>query len=238
MTVAVVKLAVIAFKVAPVAEAKSRRPETDRDVPVAPVNPRLVTVPKVANKLVEVVLVPVALVHVRFVASKELKDSGFTTDRLVKVADVPTRVFTERLVMVELVEMRLVMVPVVAEKVLREVIPVAARLVVVTLVDVTSPNVPFQRFVPDPKEKARSVVGTRLELTVPETMRVEVTVAFEALKPPKRESVAVANDPLAVTEARVSDSEVRKPLHPTPFERQMPVPLIVAVVKFARSAKR
>jgi len=107
--------------------------------------------------------------------------------------------------------------------------------VVVTETEVTAPNSAFQRLVALPKEKARSVVGMRLEDTVPDTVSVEVTVAFDALKPPNKESVAVANEPRAVTEARVSVSAVIKPLQPTPLERQMPVPLTVAVAKLARS---
>lgn len=144
--------------------------------------------------MVLVVFVPVALVQTMLVKLK-----GLRTERLVKVAEVPTSVFTERLVMVELVEMRLVMVPVEAEKVFREVSPVTARLVVVTLVEVTSPSVAFQRLVAFPRLKARSVVGTRLEPTVPDTMRVLVTVAFDAEKPPKSERVVVVNAPRSVT---------------------------------------
>jgi hypothetical protein len=167
------------------------------------------------------------LVHVRLVTSRAVKDRGFVTDRLVKVADVPTMVFTERVVMVEEAAVRA----------LRDVIPVTARLVVVTLVDVTSPNVAFQRLVADPRLNARSVVGTRFEFTVPETMRVEVTVAFEEVNPPNSERVVVVKAPRFVTDWRVSASAPADG-HPTPFDRQIPCPATVAVAKVPTSAYR
>lgn len=46
----------------------------------------------------------------------------------------------------------------------------------------------------------------RFEDTVPETVRVEVTVALLVVKPPSRVRVAVATDPLFVTERSVSAS--------------------------------
>lgn len=46
----------------------------------------------------------------------------------------------------------------------------------------------------------------RFEDTVPETMRVEVTVRFEVMAPPRSVRVAVATDPLFVTERSVSAS--------------------------------
>jgi hypothetical protein len=95
MTVAVVKFAVMALRVVPVADAKSRRPETERLVPVAPVNPRLETVPKEANRLVDVVLVPVALVHVRLVGLKlvanRLVNDPCVANAFVEVTEVNTR---------------------------------------------------------------------------------------------------------------------------------------------------
>ena len=83
---------------------------------------------------------------------------------------------------------------------------VANKFVVVTLTLVTDPKEAFQRREGEPSEKERSEVGMRLEETVPETVRVPVTVAFDAVKPPNSESVLVANDPRAETVARVSDS--------------------------------
>ena len=70
-----------------------------------------------------------------------------------------------------------------------------------------------------PKEKARSVVGMRFEETVPETVRVEVTVRVETFAPPKSESVVVVNAPRFVTIWRVSVSVVAGQL--VPSARQM-----------------
>lgn len=79
--------------------------------------------------------------------------------------------------------------------------PVARRFVVVTV-----PKLPFQRSDGVPRLKRRSVVGLRLDETVPETVRVEVTVALFVVNPPRRVSVAVALEPRLVTLARVSAS--------------------------------
>jgi len=106
---------------------------------------------------------------------------------------------------------------------------VAKRFVDVELVEVVFPKYPFHRFVTLPRLKARSVVGMRFEETVPETVRVEVTVRVEALAPPKRESVVVVKAPRLETIWRVSDSVVAG--QPTPFARQIFCPITVAVAK-------
>lgn len=98
-----------------------------------------------------------------------------------------------------------------AAKRLVEEAVVAKRLVEVAFVVVlltieTSPKAPFQRNEGVPSEKVRSVVGVRFEDTVPETVSVEVTVALLVVKPPSKESVAVATEPRLVTERRVSAS--------------------------------
>ena len=219
--------------------------------------------------MVEVVFVPVAFVQVMSVTFKGPVRMRFAivavvADKVVAVAEPVTKELVARFEMVELEEMRFVMVPVVAEMVFAVMsvadsddtpkfvmVPKEAnKLVVVTEVAVTEPNSAFQRLVAFPSEKARSVVGIKLELTVPETTRVEVTVRvlavvppsrsvapvavrLEVVRPPKRDRASLVVAPRAVTLASVSASAVT--VHPTPFERQMPMPPTVAVAKLARS---
>lgn len=74
----------------------------------------------------------------------------------------------------------------------------------IRLVVVTVPKLPFQRRTGVPSENVRSVVGVKLDETVPETVSVEVTVALLVEKPPRSVSVAVATAPRFVTMAKVS----------------------------------
>jgi hypothetical protein len=216
----------------------------------------------VAYKFVLVVLVPVAFTQVMSVRLSGPVRMRFVivavvAANVVAVADPVVMELVVRFVMVDEVARRFVMVPVVA---LRLVTPrlvifekVANKLVVVTDTDVTDPKDAFQRLVAFPRENARSVVGMRFELTVPETMRVLVTVRVlavaplrmrtvpvvvrsEVVSPPNKERASEVVAPRAVTEARVSASGVTT--QPTPFERQMPMPPTVAVAKFAASAYR
>lgn len=85
---------------------------------------------------------------------------------------------------------------------------VPTRLVVKRLVVVTVPKLPFQRSEGVPSEKVRSVVGIKFEDTVPETVRVDVTVMLFTMAPPRRFKVAVATEPRFVTERRLSISVV------------------------------
>ena len=217
-----------------------------------------------AYKFVLVVLTPVAFTQVMSVRLRGPVKIRFSMVavvalNVVAVADPVTKELVVRFVMVDEEESRFVMVPVEA---VRFVTPrfvifekVANKLVVVTETVVTDPRLAFQRLVAFPRENARSEVGMRFELTVPVTRSVLVTVRVLAVaplsrrtvpvvvrslvvRPPNNWTVAVANDPRAVTEARVSDSADRKPLQPTPFERQMPMPATVAVAKLAESAYR
>lgn len=187
----------------------------ERFTPVAEVNPKLAE-----KRFVLVVFVPVAFIQTRFVTLSELNTEGLNTDKFVNVALVPINVFTERLVMEELVETKLATVPVDAVNVLNPASPVTARFVVVTLVDVTFPRLAFQRFVALPRLNARSVVGTRFDETVPETISVEVTVRSETLAPPNKLSVVVVNEPRLVTDCSVSTSTAEVAGQPTPFCKQ------------------
>jgi hypothetical protein len=171
----------------------------------------------VAKRFVLVVLVPVALVQV-----------------------IPATLNGElrtRFWMVAVVETRLMIVPLVAEKFVPVadtnesdvidpelivavwtpsvlIVPfvafkfVANKLVDVLFVDVVFPKYPFQRFVALPSENARSVVGIKSDETVPETVSVEVTTKVDTFAPPNNESVVVVNAPRFVTVCNVSDSLV------------------------------
>jgi hypothetical protein len=120
---------------------------------------------------------------------------------------------------------------------------VAKKLVVVTLVPVTFVD---ERFVMVPLVAKRLVVVTEVPVAFvkvvfwrdvsPTTVKVPVTVPEEAINPPRSCKVAVATAPRFVTVRRVSASGVTT--HPVPFERQMPTPPTVAVVKFALVANR
>lgn len=117
--------------------------------------------------------------------------------------------------MVAFAAKRFVEEAVVAKK-LVEVAFVVVLLVISTLANtpfvpmrfvvVTVPKLPFQRSEGVPSEKARSVVGVRLDETVPDTVSVEVTVALFVANPPSNERVAVAIEPRFVTERSVSAS--------------------------------
>lgn len=79
-------------------------------------------------------------------------------------------------------------------------------LVPMRFVVVTVPKLPFQRSDAVPRANVRSVVGRRFEDTVPDTVRLEVTVTLFAMAPPRRLNVAVALEPRFVTESKVSAS--------------------------------
>lgn len=153
-------------------------------VKVAFVAVRFVKAPLVAKALVAVVLVKTLLVAKRF----------------APVAFVKRRLVTEPFVAAKFVAKRLV------EVVLVPVAFVQTSEAVVAFVITTSPKLPFQRNEGVPMLYARSVVGVRLEETVPETVSVVVTTAFEVFKPPSKLRVAVATEPRFVTERRVSAS--------------------------------
>jgi len=210
-----------------------------------------------------VVLVPVAFVQVMSVTFSGPVRMRFAivavvAESVVAVADPVTSELVARFEIVPEAALIVEAVMSVAASVVTPkfvMVPkVANKLVVVTEVLVTDPNCAFQRWVASPSEKARSVVGIRFEETVPDTVRVEVTVSVLAVVPPSNKVVPVAvrlevvsppnNDrawlvvaPLAVTLASVSASAAAA-THPTPFDRQIPVPLIVAVAKLAVSAYR
>ena len=93
--------------------------------------------------------------------------------------------------MVTVPAVRFPMVPVLAKRLVEEATPEAYTFVVVTFVNVAFVPVRFWREV------------------FPRTVRVEVTVELAERKPPKNWRVVVAEDPRAVTEARVSDSTER-----------------------------
>jgi hypothetical protein len=119
-------------------------------------------------------------------------------------------------------------------------------LVVVTEVEVTFARTAFQRREAEPRASEASSVGMREVETPPNTarpvvvtlepwafakemdwkeeeprtVRVEVTVEEAATKPPKSWRVAVAEDPRAETEARVSEPE---PVTATPFTKSCEV---------------
>lgn len=209
--VAEANVPILALIWVPVAVAKVKRPVEAKFVVVAFVALKLVAPRFVAKRLVDVVLVPVAFVQVRFVTVRLVMVEGLVTARVVKVALVPINVFT----------LRLVSVLVVAVRALNEASPVEAKFVVVAFVAprfvakkfvdvafvlVVLPNSAFQRLLDVPSEYARSVVGTRLDETVPETTSVEVTVSEDAVAPPKNERAVEVNAPRPVTEASVSAS--------------------------------
>jgi hypothetical protein len=138
---------------------------------------------------------------------------------------------------------------------------VANRLVVVTLVAVAFARMAFHRNPADPSDKAASIEGRRLVETTPDTARpvvvtlepwalvkerpwrevepktvnVEVTVEEAATNPPRNWRVAVAEEPRAVTEARVSVLAAEAG-QPTPFARQTAWPITVAVAKLPAKA--
>lgn len=245
-------------------------PEVELKVVIVPLSDtKLSSTLNSAYRLVLVVFVPVAFVQVIFVTERGPVSTRFAIVAVVAlIVEAPSEFVTIASVfkfeMVELVASRFAIVPVVAVRVAavmsvalsvetpRFVITpnVANKLVVVTLVAVTDPSSAFQRCVLSPKENARSVVGMRFDDTVPETVRVEVTVRvfavvppsskvapvavrLEVVRPPKSDKACEVVAPRAVTEASVSASAVTE--HPTPFERQMPTPFTVAVAKLARS---
>jgi hypothetical protein len=182
------------------------RPVMARFVPVAFVKVRLVMVPVVALSVPTVAVLAFKVETVPLVA--------------MRFANVP--VVAETVEAVRAVTPRVVMVPFVANK-----------FVVVTDVAVTEPRFAFQRLVADPREKARSVVGMRSELTVPETTSVEETERFDVEAPPYKDTRFVVCAPASVTVWRFG---VDVAGHPTPFCRQIAVPLTVAVVKAALKA--
>lgn len=172
-----------------------------------------------------VTAVPVAFVKVRF----PREERPVTVKALAK----------------RFVEAKVAMVPLVPAMFVTD------RFVVVTLVPVTFPRYAFQRRVSLPSEKARSVCGRRFELTrpvreretpvaevkevrarvdCPMTVKELVTVLEAARNPPSRFRVWWVLDPRAVTEASVSASAPAAG-QPTPFVRQTPTPMIVAVAK-------
>lgn len=136
------------------------------------------------RRFVKTPFVEVTLVSVAFVA----RSSAMLPELAIKE---PSVAFDEK---------RLVDEAVVAKK----LVEVAFDVVLFTMV--TSPKLPFQRREGVPREYVRSVVGTRFEDTVPETVRVEVTVALFVVKPPSKLNVAVATEPRLVTLRSVSAS--------------------------------
>jgi hypothetical protein len=125
----------------------------------------------------------------------------------------------------------------------------AKRLVVVTEVEVTFARTAFQRREADPKESAASSVGMREVETPPSTarpvvvtlepwafakemdwkeeeprtVRVEVTVEEAATNPPKSWRVEVAEEPRAVTWAKVSALDAGGQLVPSAKHGRRPL---------------
>ena len=174
---------------------------------------RFVMVAVVALKRTEVEEVKTADGEKRFV---------IVDDELVRFVIVPApalKFVTNKFTPVAFAKRKFVMVP---EEALKVVTPrvsmlalVAKRFVVVTEVEVTLPRYAFQRWVASPKVKARSAIGSRLELMRPVIAKfvavafvivvfwrevVPVAVRSLVVRPPKSWIVVVVKLPRAVTD--------------------------------------
>jgi len=148
-------------------------------------------VPFTTKRLVLVVFVPVALIHVRFAnedgeveETVSVETKRFVVVTLLNVALLPFRVVLLRVVIVDEVESRFVIVPVAAVRFVVEAFTIAPfvayRFVVVTFVEVTFAKLPFQRSAGEPRARVASREGRKFAVDVPPANWMAFVVAAPA----------------------------------------------------------